>query len=80
MVVLLFDDVHPLTKDQRPGRRHPVDPTGLTGLGALRRRLDEPVLLELRQRPVDRRPVDVAEAERLELGHERVPVGRLLGE
>ena len=78
--MLLPDDPHPHAEDALPERCHRVDAAGLAGVPVIRRDLHEPVSLELGQRPIDGRAVDVAEAELGQTRHKPVSVPGLLGQ
>ena len=77
-VTLLLDDAHPHAEDPLAERRHAVHPALVAGRRHLGPRLHQPVLLELRQRSVDGRPVDPPEVQLPQVLLEAVAVARRL--
>ena len=69
-----------MTRDACTERRQCIDPTGSSNLGAVGPRLDQGVVLELAESPIDDGAVDVAEVQVLEILDQSVAIARFLGE
>jgi hypothetical protein len=78
VVMLVLDHAHPYSKDSLAHTGKRVHATGLAGGRVLRSCFDEPIGLQLSQRPVHGRTVDVTKLEFFEAGHQPVAVPRLL--
>ena len=80
VVALVLDNGHPRPQDPFAALGQRVDMPGVSRRSRFVPRVDEAVALELCERPVHARPVDIAEAQRPQVLHQAVAVALLLGQ